>query len=277
METEMIAAPTWQLYDGAAETYERHRPRYPLATLQALKARLGALALAGRAVDAGAGTGIFSRQLLQALPELADLQCVEPNQDMIEVGTGACGGFPKIFYSHGFAEALPVADARVVLVTAATAANWFDRPVFFREVLRVLVPGGLLALLQNKPRFWDDPLVADFSAFQERCIPGYKRGTYSDFNGGYGRADFEAELREHGSFDNVIKHTVPWDRSLTPDEFRGYCYSMGHIKKAEASVGAARVAAEIDELIERHIQPDGALCFGWMAELTMANAPVVAG
>jgi ubiquinone/menaquinone biosynthesis C-methylase UbiE len=267
----MSAAPTWQLYDGSAETYERYRPTYPTATLETLKSRLGSRVHAGKALDAGAGTGIFSRQLLSALPELAEVACVEPNEDMLRVGMRACAAFPQIRYQRGFAEALPVADGVFVLVTASAAANWFDRPRFLREVVRVLVAGGLLALLQNKPRYWDNRLVAGLCEFQERCIPNYRRGTYSDFKGGYGPADFAAELRETPACENVIKHSFDWEQRMTPEEFRGFCYSMGHIKKAQAAIGAPAVAAELDGLIERNLDRDGRLSFGWSAELTMAE------
>lgn len=268
----MSVALTWQLYDGSAETYERYRPTYPESILATLRDRVGSRAVAGKALDAGAGTGIFSRQLLSTLRELAEIHCLEPNEDMIDVGMRACSAWPVIRYVRGFAEALPAPDASFVLVTASTAANWFDRPQFLREVARVLVPGGLLALLQNKPRFWDDPLIADLSDFLERSIPGYRRGTYSDFTGGYGPADFANELRCSPAFERVTKHGVYWEQSMSADQFRGYVYSMGHIKKVQATVGASRVADEIDQLIARHADRDGRVIFSWVAELTMAES-----
>lgn len=45
------------------------------------------------------------------------------------------------------AEELPVALGEVDLVTAMTAAHWFDRQKFLVEADRVLRPGGCLALL----------------------------------------------------------------------------------------------------------------------------------
>ena len=126
-------------------------------------------------------------------------------------------------------------------------------------------------MLQYKHRYWDDPVSEDFAAFQERCIPDYRRDTYSGFNGGYARADFETELREAGTFDAVTRLTIPWEQRATPADFRGYCYSMSHIKKAEERFGTAHVSDEVEQLISRHIRPDGHLIVGWITEITMAN------
>jgi ubiquinone/menaquinone biosynthesis C-methylase UbiE len=267
----MNALPTWQLYDGAAETYDRYRTGYPHAVLSALKERVGTAAAGGKALDVGAGTGIFSRRLLETLPDLAEILCVEPNADMARVGRAACKPFARIRYEQGLAEHLPVDAASRVLVTAATAANWFDRPVFFREVARVLAPGGTLALLQYKHRYWNNPVSADFATFQEHCIPGYRRDTYSSFNGGYGRADFAQELVSCGRFSAVTHLSVPWEQHASPEEFRGYCYSMSHIKKADDCLGRAAVRDELERLIERHLDNDGCLTVGWVTELTMAT------
>lgn len=52
--------------------------------------------------------------------------------------------------SQSPAEQLPFESSQVDLVTAMTAAHWFDGPRFLKEVERVLKPNGCLALLGNK-------------------------------------------------------------------------------------------------------------------------------
>lgn len=49
--------------------------------------------------------------------------------------------------SQGPAEELPFGPGEVDLVTAMTAAHWFDRKKFLAEADRVLRAGGCLALL----------------------------------------------------------------------------------------------------------------------------------
>lgn len=46
----------------------------------------------------------------------------------------------------GTAEELPFPDGSVDLLTAASAAHWFDAERFIKEAIRVLKPRGCLAL-----------------------------------------------------------------------------------------------------------------------------------
>ncbi|XP_036947492.1 putative methyltransferase DDB_G0268948 isoform X1 [Acanthopagrus latus] len=58
---------------------------------------------------------------------------------------------PNVSYRRCPAEDLPFASGEVDLVTAMTAAHWFDRKKFLLEADRVLRPGGCLALLNCSP------------------------------------------------------------------------------------------------------------------------------
>ncbi|KAM4711447.1 LOW QUALITY PROTEIN: putative methyltransferase [Anableps anableps] len=53
----------------------------------------------------------------------------------------------NISYRPCPAEELPFTSGEVDLLTAMSAAHWFDRPRFLQEANRVLRPGGCLALL----------------------------------------------------------------------------------------------------------------------------------
>ncbi|XP_074520877.1 putative methyltransferase DDB_G0268948 [Halichoeres trimaculatus] len=53
----------------------------------------------------------------------------------------------NVSYSQAPSEKLPFASGEVDLLTAMTAAHWFDREKFLVEADRVLRPGGCLALL----------------------------------------------------------------------------------------------------------------------------------
>jgi SAM-dependent methyltransferase len=67
------------------------------------------------------------------------------------VQASACAGnLPGVPLVAGLAEALPLADASIDLITVAQGFHWFDAELAFAECLRVLRPGGRLALMWNE-------------------------------------------------------------------------------------------------------------------------------
>src|SRR4029077_18883117 len=52
---------------------------------------------------------------------------------------------PRVSYSRAAADASGLASRSVDLVTVAQALHWLDRPPFYAEARRVLVPGGGVA------------------------------------------------------------------------------------------------------------------------------------
>ncbi|MGB8596676.1 MAG: class I SAM-dependent methyltransferase, partial [Candidatus Sulfotelmatobacter sp.] len=65
-------------------------------------------------------------------------------------GERLLAGFPKFTSIMGTAEATTLRDHSVDFVMAAQAAHWFDRQRARSEFVRVLRPGGWLALLWNE-------------------------------------------------------------------------------------------------------------------------------
>ncbi|AWP12836.1 putative methyltransferase DDB G0268948 [Scophthalmus maximus] len=95
------------------------------------------------AVDLGCGTGQNSRLLAAHFKQVVGIDISE----CVLEEARAVPGFPNITYRKGRAEELPFSDGSVDLVTASTAAHWFDHSRFLAEASRVLKPGGCLALL----------------------------------------------------------------------------------------------------------------------------------
>ena len=122
-------------YDGIADCYDRARPHYPPAALAILSVRAGELV-----ADVGAGTGIFSRQLAHSLPD-ARVVGVEPGADMRRAAEAASHELSNLSFVAGAAEAQPFPEGSLALVTAATAAHWFDRPLFYAQAFRCLREG----------------------------------------------------------------------------------------------------------------------------------------
>ncbi|XP_026127879.1 putative methyltransferase DDB_G0268948 isoform X1 [Carassius auratus] len=94
------------------------------------------------AVDLGCGTGQNSRPLTAYFEQVVG---IDVSKSQVEQAR-AVPGFPNLTYRVGTAEELPFPDGSVDLLTAATAAHWFDAERFIKEATRVLKPRGCLAL-----------------------------------------------------------------------------------------------------------------------------------
>ncbi|XP_078119395.1 putative methyltransferase DDB_G0268948 [Sander vitreus] len=95
------------------------------------------------AVDLGCGTGQNSRLLA---PHFQEVVGIDISESQLEEAR-AVPGYPNITYRKGTAEELPFPDGSVDLLTAASAAHWFDQTRFLAEASRVLKPRGCMALL----------------------------------------------------------------------------------------------------------------------------------
>ncbi|XP_018587834.1 putative methyltransferase DDB_G0268948 [Scleropages formosus] len=95
------------------------------------------------AVDLGCGTGQNTRLLA---PYFLDVVGIDVSESQIEEAR-AVRGCPNVTYRTGIAEELPFPDGSVDLLTAASAAHWFNPEKFLREANRILKPRGCIALL----------------------------------------------------------------------------------------------------------------------------------
>ena len=94
-------------------------------------------------LDLGAGTGKFTRSLVA---RGLDVIAVEPDDVMRATLADA---LPSVRTVKGTAEAIPLPDASVDVITAAQAWHWVDQARALPEAARVLRPGGSLALVWN--------------------------------------------------------------------------------------------------------------------------------
>jgi SAM-dependent methyltransferase len=167
--------------------YVASRPDYPAALFDALAAHCG-LQTGARIADVGSGTGLLSLGLLQRGWQVVG---VEPNGEMRAAAEKILDGHAAHRCVDGSAEAMPLAAASVDLVTAAQAFHWFQVDAARSECLRVLKPGGQVALIWNDRRA-DDPLheALDevFAAFggakRAALLPHEERADVPRFFGG---------------------------------------------------------------------------------------------
>jgi SAM-dependent methyltransferase len=129
-------------FGSSAQTYARGRPEYPSELLTWLRQDLK-LAPNRTAIDLGAGTGKFTKLLVQTG---ANIIAIEP-VDAMRTELAAC--VPGARTLAGSARAMNLQDGAADAVLCAQAFHWFANELAVVEIHRVLKPGGLLGLVWN--------------------------------------------------------------------------------------------------------------------------------
>lgn len=163
-----MKAPTERFSDRVKD-YVKYRPSYPAAALAVLAQECG-LGSAATVADIGAGTGIFSQLLLQSG---ARVYAVEPNAPMRAAAEQQLADQPGFIGIAGSAEATGLPNASVDLIAAAQAFHWFDRAQARAEFLRILKPGGWVALLWNEREVNTSPFLQAYEQLLQDYAPEY--------------------------------------------------------------------------------------------------------
>ncbi|MCH0565167.1 MULTISPECIES: class I SAM-dependent methyltransferase [unclassified Streptomyces] len=130
-------------FNTAAAQYAANRPSYPPALLDTIEDLAGRPLAGARVADVGAGTGISTALLRD---RGARVVAVEPGAGMAVQFRRVLPGVPVV---RGDGTALPLATACADLLTYAQSWHWVDPARAVPEAVRVLRPGGALALWWN--------------------------------------------------------------------------------------------------------------------------------
>jgi len=123
-------------FSHQADVYARYRPTYPKSLFDYLATLCDEHELAW---DCATGNG-------QAAVELAQRFQSVYATDISEQQLSHATPSPNVTYKLESVEDCSLSDASVDLVTAATAAHWFNASEYHRQVNRVLKSGGVLAV-----------------------------------------------------------------------------------------------------------------------------------
>lgn len=232
-------------FDDLASGYDRFRPSYPNACLDALRRYLDdAGQTSGAVVDVGCGTGIWTRLLRRSFGDTYGVFGVEPSISMLsQAQSYQCDGSP-IGYLCGRAEDLPLDNGSAACITVAQAAQWFRRDAFYREAYRVLVPSGVLCIVQNNRRWDRSAFLSEYEDLLEAHNPAYTRE--------YRQIDFAAEVTSTGWFADASCAVHDWVRSMSFPEFIGMSLSSTKVKAISDRIGRVDYEALLRGLLERY-------------------------
>ncbi|MET0831123.1 MAG: class I SAM-dependent methyltransferase [Acidimicrobiia bacterium] len=193
-------------FDRAAADYEAARPGYPAEAIARLAAELG-IHPGRRVCDLAAGTGKLTRMLVGTGAEVVAVEPVPGMRAQLAVV------LPGVAVLAGTAEAIPLDDGSVDVVTVAQAFHWFDAPAAMAEIRRVLTPDGGLAVLFNE-RDERRPWVAALSeviGWHRQRVSWYQGTDWGEVTGADGEAAFE------------------WEEAMTRSKLAGRIRSISYV------------------------------------------------
>jgi SAM-dependent methyltransferase len=219
------------------ERYDRARPRYPDAMVDAIVAA----SPGSDVVDVGCGTGIAARQFQAAgctvLGVEVDARMAEwARQRGLEVEVAAF-------------EAWDPAGRAFDAVVSGQTWHWVDPVAGAAKAAEALRPGGRLAVFWNVAQ--PPPDVAElFAAVYRRVLPGsLASGWSATSSDGYSalRARAADGIRQAGAFGDPEQWRFDWDRPYTRDEWLDQLPTTGahtqlppaKLEEVLAGIGAA--------------------------------------
>jgi SAM-dependent methyltransferase len=133
-----------------------------------------------RSLDLGTGPGVVALELAARGARVVGLDISENQIASARELAAARGLADACQFEVGSAEDSKQPDASFDLVTAGTCWHWFDHARALAEVARVLVPGGLLAIVNYTYLPQHNALVRESEALVLKWNPAWK---LAGFNG----------------------------------------------------------------------------------------------
>jgi ubiquinone/menaquinone biosynthesis C-methylase UbiE len=240
------------VFTPVADDYARYRPGYPMELLDEIVGVCG-VQPTWQIADIGSGTGNLARLFLQAgYPVIG----VEPNREMREAAECQLACYPAFRSLDGTAEHIPLADHSIDLITVGQAIHWFDIAQARNEFLRILRPGGWVAVTWNDGAGQDTAFAQAYRAIKQTyaqlrtvvCDVPLSTGVDSLFG---------AEIPRHASFPHTQRFDLPG--------FLGRIRSSGVLPQPGVP-GCDELTHLLTDLFSHH-QQDGKIVFHYMAQL----------
>jgi len=136
---------TKKVFSTKAEKYAKFRWDYAAGAIETL-INITQMSIHSTVADIGAGTGKLTRHFIG---KAQTIYAIEPNFELRQILSRELGVFPSISVMDACAEETQLPDHSVDVIIIAQAIHWFDPEPARREMMRILIENGRLALIRN--------------------------------------------------------------------------------------------------------------------------------
>jgi len=231
---------SWMHFEQMAAEYASARPPYPASVYRALT-DIGVIGAGTRVLEIGAGTGLATREVLEAGSAVVAL---EPGPELARLLREAVPQASVVVARLEEAD-LPVGSFDSVI--AATSMHWVDLSMGLPKLHATLRPDGLLAVWRNV--FGDDSIETPFRRRVDQIVA---QRTSAAAPRPPGRPSLD-ELTEGGWFDPVDSQRWRWSSDLTTDQVRRLFQTFSDWTSAEVDA-AAEAVDDLGGRVTEHYQ-----------------------
>ncbi len=247
-----------------AQSYDGFRGSFSPETIRHILTRAHVTPQKSVILDLACGTGAVMREMFGRSRLIVGMDAATPMiahaRDLYQ------GKAPGLCLVRAVGERLPIAPACLDLVTIGQAIHWFDLSALFPELLRVLRPGGWLAVVSRYP----SP-AGTLNALVDRLRYPF---TEAGQNGAPLWNEMSAPSNllglEDAGFTGYERTVIPYDMVLSVDG-----YLRGAIERASRRIDLHNMPA-FRTALENHLHQlaqNGALREPFFDYLFMAQRP----
>lgn len=205
-----------EMFDKAAEYYDRYRPSYPNEIIEALVNNAN-LNKDSKTLEIGAGSG----KATELFKDYGfSIHCIELGENLVRNGKIKFENYSNVSFECGRFEELPDIEDEYNVIFAAQAFHWIPQPLGYQKCASLLRNGGYLA------PFWNMYLYDDSEESRELLELSRKYGGFADFiNEKQAEQRIEIisnEIEDSGFFNRPTIYKCFWKEEYTADEYYGF-------------------------------------------------------
>lgn len=204
-----------EMFNQAAEYYDKYRPGYPQEIIDSLISVTG-ITEDSDLLEIGCGSGKATEQLVG---NGFNILGIDPGEDLVRIGNEQFKN-ENVNFVKGRFEEYDFGQKRFDVVYAAQSFHWVPQPIGYKKCADVLKDTGYLSL------FWNMYVLNDNDTDKELLEISKRYG---------GIADFVTETEYERRIDSIVSRIVDsnlfetptvirklWQQNYTVDEFYGF-------------------------------------------------------